>query len=119
MVEGHSATICYVKNQALGFEVPWRDGATPRRYLPDFIVRIDDGRPDDPLNLVVEVKGQKDATTQIKGETVRTLWVPGVNNLKSYGRWDFVEFNHVFEIEEEFGKLVQRLRTTAPEKEVA
>ncbi len=119
VVEGHSATICYVKNQALGFEVPWRDGATPRRYLPDFIVRIDDGRPDDPLNLVVEVKGQKDATTQIKGETVRTLWVPGVNNLKSYGRWDFVEFNHVFEIEEEFGKLVQRLRTTAPEKEVA
>ena len=85
VVEGHPATICYVKNQALGFEVPWRDGATPRRYLPDFIVRIDDGHgADDPLNLVVEIKGQKDAATQIKAETMRTLWVPGVNNLKTY-----------------------------------
>ena len=74
--------------------MPWRDGATPRRYLPDFIVRLDDGRgPDDPLNLVVEIKGQKDATTQIKAETMRTLWVPGVNNLKTYGRWDFIEFS--------------------------
>ena len=87
--------------------MPWRDGATPRRYLPDFIVRLDDGRgADDPLNLVVEIKGEKDATTQIKAETMRTLWVPGVNNLKSHGRWDFVEFSDVFAIEEEFGKLI-------------
>ena len=42
-VDNYPATICYVKNQALGFEIPWRDGAIPRRYLPDFIVRLDDG----------------------------------------------------------------------------
>lgn len=110
VVEAHPATLAYVKNQALGFEVPWRDGATPRRYLPDFIVRLDDGDgPDDPLNLVVEVKGQKDATTQIKAETMRSLWVPGVNNLKTFGRWDFREFSDVFEIEEAFGKLITGL----------
>ena len=34
------------------FEVPYRDGASNRRYWPDYIVRLDDGRPD-PLNLVV------------------------------------------------------------------
>jgi type III restriction enzyme len=118
--EAHPATICYVKNQGLGFEVPWRDGSTPRRYLPDFIVRIDDGRgPDDPLNLVVEIKGQKDAITQIKAETMRTLWVPGVNNLKSYGRWHFVEFSDVFAIEEEFGKLIQQVRSKAGKLESA
>lgn len=107
VVERHPATLAYVKNQALGFEVPWRDGAVPRRYLPDFILRIDDGRgPEDPLNLVVEVKGQKDATTQIKAETMRTQWVPGVNNLKEFGRWAFVEFSDVFAIEENYAALV-------------
>lgn len=109
VVEGHPATLAYVKNQALGFEVPWRDGATPRRYLPDFIVRIDDGHgPDDPLNLVVEIKGQKDISTQIKAETMRTLWVPGVNNLRTHGRWDFAEFSDVFALEEAYATLVDR-----------
>jgi type III restriction enzyme len=120
VVESHPATICYVKNQALGFEVPWRDGATPRRYLPDFIVRIDDGNgPDDPLNLVVEIKGEKDATTQIKAETMRTLWVPGVNNLKVHGRWDFVEFDDVLAIEERYSALVKSLTQADRVKESA
>ena len=120
VVESHPATICYVKNQALGFEVPWRDGATPRRYLPDFIVRIDDGNEsNDPLNLIVEIKGQKDATTQIKAETTRTLWVPGVNNLKTYGRWDFIEFDDVFAIEDAFARLIQGLQKDARAREDA
>jgi type III restriction enzyme len=110
VAEKHPAVIAYVKNQALGFEVPWRDGSTPRRYLPDFIVCIDDGRgPDDPLNLIVEIKGQKDILSKMKAEAARTLWVPGVNNLKTHGRWDFVEFGDVYTIEEEFGKLMTKL----------
>jgi type III restriction enzyme len=113
VVEAHPATLCYVKNQALGFEVPWRDGGTPRKYLPDFIVRIDDGHgPDDPLNLIIEIKGQPDAFTQIKAETARNLWVPGVNNLKLYGRWHFEEFNDAYGIQDEFAKLVARLIKT-------
>jgi type III restriction enzyme len=120
VVEEHPATICYVKNQALGFEVPWRDGATPRRYLPDFIVRLDDGcGPNDPLNLVVEIKGQKDAITQIKAETMRTLWVPGVNNLDEFGRWEFAEFSDAFDIEDAFSVLVQKLKAKSSEREVA
>jgi len=47
VVEAHPATISYVKNQALGFEVPYRSVSTPRRHLPDFIVRLDDGRGPD------------------------------------------------------------------------
>jgi type III restriction enzyme len=140
VAESHPAVISYVKNQGLGFEVPlrkgaaqnsdvedkplefavpYRDGATARRYLPDFIMRIDDGHADDPLNLIVEIKGQKDAVTQIKAETMRTQWVPGVNNLGSYGRWDFVEFCDVFAIEEAFAKLIGDLKARAPRREVA
>jgi type III restriction enzyme len=83
-------------------------------------VRIDDGRGgDDPLNLIVEIKGQKDATTQIKAETARTLWVPGVNNLKIYGRWDFIEFSDVFAIEDAFARLIEGLQKHAHAREDA
>ncbi len=38
---------------------------------------------------------------------MRAYWVPGVNNLGSFGRWAFAEFFEVFEIEAEFGKLME------------
>lgn len=48
VVEQHPRVISYVKNQGLGFEVPYKDGSTARVYIPDFIVVIDDGNgPDD------------------------------------------------------------------------
>ena len=85
----------------LQFEVPYRDGGVPRKYIPDFIVQVDDGH-DDPLNLVLETKGYRGGDAQLKAETMRTLWVPGVNNLGTFGRWRFEEFTDVFEIEAEF-----------------
>jgi type III restriction enzyme len=107
VVEKHPDVISYVKNQALGFEIVYRDGGAPRRYLPDFIVRIDDGRgPDDPLNLIAEVKGEKDVTDQIKIETARKMWVEAVNNLGDWGRWAFHEFSDPFTMETEFAALV-------------
>ncbi|AKI02673.1 Type III restriction enzyme, res subunit [Hoeflea sp. IMCC20628] len=110
VVEGHPTTISYVKNQALGFEVPYRSGSTPRRYIPDFIVQLDDGHgADDPLNLIIEVKGYRGLDEQIKSETMKNLWVPGVNNLKVYGRWDFREFRDAFAMEEEYDRLIDEL----------
>ena len=68
--------------------------------LADFIVQVDDGQPD-PLNLIVEIKG-------FRGEdaTMRAYWLPGVNNLRIYGRWAVAEFTAVYEIEAEFGNLI-------------
>jgi type III restriction enzyme len=98
----------YVKNQGLGLEVPYLYGSTPRRYLPDFIVQIDDGH-DDPLNLIVEVKGFRGEDAKDKANTMRAYWVPGVNNLGRFGRWTFAEFTAVYEIEEEFARLIKSL----------
>jgi type III restriction enzyme len=80
-------------------------GSTPKKYVPDFIVKVDDGH-DDLLNLILEVKGYRKGDAQLKAETMRTLWVPGVNNLGTYGRWAFEEFTAVFEIQDAFAKLV-------------
>ena len=74
----HPRVLAYAKNQALGFEIPYLDGGITRRYLPDFLVRLDDGG-DEPLNLVLEVKGIKDESDKAKAQTTRELWVPGVN----------------------------------------
>ena len=37
---------------------------------------------------------------------MRKLWVPGVNNLGTYGRWAFAEFIDIYEIEAAFAKLI-------------
>jgi type III restriction enzyme len=47
--EANPRVRAYVKNQRLGFEVPYLLGSTPKKYLPDFIVRVDDGHGDDDL----------------------------------------------------------------------
>jgi type III restriction enzyme len=38
---------------------------------------------------------------------METYWVPGVNNLKQYGRWAFAEFTEVYRIESEFKEKVE------------
>ena len=110
VLERHPRVLAYVKNQGMQFEVPYRDGAVPRRYVPDFLVRLDDGR-DDPLTLILETKGYRGGDAQLKAETMRTLWVPGVNNIGGFGRWAFEEFRDVFAIEESFARLVDGLVT--------
>jgi type III restriction enzyme len=120
VVEAHPKVLSYVKNQGLQFEVPYRDGSAQKKYLPDFIVRVDDGHgPDDPLNLVVETKGYRGLDAQLKAETMATQWVPGVNNLGTSGRWAFAEFNNAWEIEAEFGKLVAGIIAAVSAQEAA
>ncbi|GEM19594.1 hypothetical protein NONS58_09860 [Nitrosococcus oceani] len=36
-----------------------------------------------------------------------TYWIPGVNSLKSYGRWAFAEFGDVFDMQHDFAKKVE------------
>jgi type III restriction enzyme len=33
--------------------------------------------------------------------------VPGVNNLETYGRWAFVEFTDVFQMQHDFADMVE------------
>ena len=114
VAEGHSRVRAYVKNQGLGLEVPYLRGAEPHRYIPDFIVLVDDGRGDDDLlHLVVEIKGYRREDAKEKKSTMETYWVPGVNHLGSYGRWAFAEFTEVFRIQDEFNEMIERAAGTA------
>jgi type III restriction enzyme len=103
VAENHPRVRAYVKNHNLGLEVPYRYGSESRKYLPDFIVLVDDGHGDDDLlNLIVEIKGYRREDAMAKKSTMDTYWIPGVNNLGSYGRWAFAEFTEVYQIEADF-----------------
>jgi type III restriction enzyme len=108
VAESHPKVKCYVKNHNLGLEAPYRYGSETRRYIPDFIVLVDDGHGDDNLlHLIVEIKGYRREDAKEKKSTMDTYWVPGVNNLGSYGRWAFAEFTEVYQIESDFAKKVE------------
>ena len=109
VVEGHARVRAYVKNHGLGLEVPYRMGSEQRRYLPDFIVLVEDGHgEDDLLHLVVEIKGFRGEDVKDKHSTMDTYWIPGVNNLATHGRWAFVEFTDVYAIQADFENELDR-----------
>ncbi|MEQ8847996.1 DEAD/DEAH box helicase family protein [Botrimarina sp.] len=108
LAEQHPRVFAYVKNHNLGFEVPYLYGNVPRRYLPDFLLLVDDGRGrDDPLHLVVEVKGYRGEDAVAKKLTMDTYWVPGVNNLGDYGRWAFYELTNILTMKDEFAERLE------------
>ncbi len=122
VAESHPKVRAYVKNHNLGLEVPYRYGSVMRKYIPDFIVLVDDGhRENDLLHLIVEIKGYRREDAKEKKSTMETYWVPGVNNLKTYGRWAFSEFTDVYtigtdfkaKVESEFNKLIENVVTHA------
>ncbi|MDX5493942.1 MAG: restriction endonuclease, partial [Alphaproteobacteria bacterium] len=103
VAEAHPKVVAYTKNHNLGLEVPYRYGSEMRKYIPDFIVRVDDGRgAGDLLTLIVEIKGYRREDAKEKKSTMETYWVPGVNHLGSYGRWAFAEFTDVWQIGSDF-----------------
>ena len=108
VAEVHPRVRAYVKNHNLGLEVPYRYGSEMRQYRPDFIVLVDDERGDDDLlHLVVEIKGYRREDAKEKKSTMDAYWVPGVNNLGTYGRWAFAEFTDVFQMQTDFAMKVE------------
>ena len=74
-----------------------------------------------PLNLIIEIKGYRGEDAKDKKLTMDTYWIPGINNLGSYGRWAFAEFTEVYQIKsdfeakvnEEFNRLVDTITVKA------
>ena len=112
-LEDMAEVIAYVKNQSLGFTIPYTFNGVERQYFPDFLVRIDDGHgKDDPLNLILEVTGERKKDKEAKTATARTLWVPAVNNHGGFGRWAFLEITDPYDDSAELIRAQTRGRRT-------
>ena len=69
-------------------------------------MQVDDGW-EEPLNLVVEIKGYRREDAKEKAAAITQYWIPGVNNHGGYGRWAFAEFTEVYQIETDFETKVE------------
>lgn len=97
---------CYVKNQNMGFLIPYTINGEEHDYEPDFIVRIATGG--EPLNLILEVSGREKKEKAAKTATARTLWVPAVNNLGNYGQWAFLEVTDPWDVKNIICSFINR-----------
>jgi type III restriction enzyme len=64
-----------VKNDRLGFFIPYRNKGVPARYVPDFILETDTG-----LNVIAEIKGQVTDSADVKAKAAQR-WANAVNRL--------------------------------------
>ena len=53
LLDSHAGVKSWVKNDRLGFYIPYRNRGLPARYVPDFLAVTDSGQ-----NVIVEIKGQ-------------------------------------------------------------
>jgi type III restriction enzyme len=90
--------VAFVKNQALGFSIPYLHDAQTHDYLPDFLLRLENG-----IHLILETKGH-DVLEHVKTQAAHR-WVDAVNADGSFGEWRYAivhEMNRVREAIDEF-----------------
>jgi type III restriction enzyme len=71
----------YAKNEHLGFQVYYTWNGAKRRYVPDFLIRLTNGR-----TLVLEIKGEDSPQNRAKLAAMRA-WVEAVNTKGGFGVW--------------------------------
>jgi type III restriction enzyme len=93
LLEQHDSVAAYVKNDHLGFTVPYVHGGNSHQYIPDFLVRLVQKDDDEIRTLIVEVSGGRKslAFSKTKAETARDQWCQSVNNQGGFGRWGYIE----------------------------
>jgi type III restriction enzyme len=83
---------CYVKNQFLGFAIPYTKDGKDRQYYTDFIAHVK-SKDGSIKNLMIEISGMSKDKAEKKW-FVENRWIPAVNSLKdkySYNEWHFIE----------------------------
>jgi len=81
VLESHSQVRCYVRNDHLGFSIPYEYDGIAHAYFPDFLIRLADGRM-----VILEVKGYMTDVVSVKTEAAKR-WIRAVNHSDKLGRW--------------------------------
>jgi type III restriction enzyme len=82
-LDGHPRVLAFAKNQGLGFTIPYLHAGGGHEYVPDFLVRVDNG-----VTLVLETKGGRDEKSEVKAQAARR-WVAAVNADGRHGEWRY------------------------------
>ncbi|WP_326842345.1 DEAD/DEAH box helicase family protein [Streptomyces sp. NBC_01558] len=112
--EKHRDVLAYVKNDHLGFEIPYVYEGTRHDYVPDFLVKLRTGPDEIDRTLIVEVSGgQKQihapGLTGMKRVAARDTWCVAVNNHGGFGRWGYLEITDPATAEPALDEAIRRL----------
>ena len=80
-LEKNPHVVAWAKNDHLGFEILYVFDGVVRKYTPDFLIRLDNGK-----TLVLETKGQESRRDKEKRKALAE-WISAVNGLGEYGVW--------------------------------
>jgi type III restriction enzyme len=107
----------YVKNDHLGFTIPYVHKGRSHSYVPDFLVRlIKQAELDVERTLIIEVSGSQKSPgpTQQKATTARDSWCVAVNNHGGFGRWGYIEMTDPNSFKVRIAEAIQALYDDAP-----
>ena len=82
-LEASEAVAYYVRNDHMGFGIPYEYTGVSHSYEPDFIVRLKND-----IHLILEIKGYED-DQELAKKAGAERWVSAVNNWGDLGKWDF------------------------------
>jgi type III restriction enzyme len=91
-IDTHPRVVAFVKNQGLGFAIPYLHNGQQHDYIPDFIIRLDNG-----VQLILETKGY-DPLDEVKAAAAYR-WVDAVNADGSFGEWRYAVAHEVSKVE--------------------
>jgi len=118
--EAHPRVAAYVKNDHLGFMIPYVHESRSHDYVPDFLLRLRraDGEGFD-RTLVVEISGaQKRIHSPLSSDTkvavARDAWCVAVNNHGGFGRWGYLEVTQMPTLKQTLDDAIQTLYEDGP-----
>jgi type III restriction enzyme len=107
-LEEIDSVLTYVKNQFLGFAIPYTKDGKDRLYYTDFIAKIKT-KNGSTKNLMIEISGMSKDKAEKKW-FVENRWIPAVNALKDkyeHDEWHFMEVaNDIRDIK---NQLIQKI----------
>jgi type III restriction enzyme len=80
-LEKNDAVVAWVKNDHLGFDIIYIFDGVVRKYRPDFLIRLRNGKM-----LILETKGQETRRDKEKRKAL-IEWIEAVNQDGSFGQW--------------------------------
>jgi len=83
MLDTNDVVDRWVKNERLGFVIPYRREGVLRRYFPDFLVVLGNAE-----RLIIETKGRETPDVELK-EKAALRWCQAINNDGRYGHWSY------------------------------
>lgn len=110
----------YVKNDHLGFTIPYVHEGKSHDYVPDFLLRLGRREGEDfDRTLVVEVSGGQKSkhspgSVKVKATTARQSWCTAVNNHGGFGRWGYVEITDPTQIKPDLDAAITALYADGP-----